>query len=319
MGLSTPELRFLALEHKRLPFQGRLLTLGRQCVYATLAETQKLLSAEGVDVASLPSDMQLGTNIPSWCGTPMERFTSDVVFFRLLGVSDVQALDCNDFEGAEIIADLNLPVSRELESSFDVIIDGGTSEHVFDIRQCLMNIASMLKPGGRIVHMSPSNNYANHGFYQISPTLFVDYYKENGFDEVRTYVANQVLRGDEAAYLDLYHFQAARQPQLMMSTDRRRILTICVARKGVQSSVDRIPVQSVYQELFQSFQSRQDADEEPETADIPRRWASRVAKRVFPGRFYRFIRGRWRRLQRRFPWRIPYRSPWGLEYWRRLD
>jgi len=29
---------------------------------------------------------------------------------------------------------------------------------------------------------SPSSNHIDHGFYMFSPTLFHDYYKENGFD-----------------------------------------------------------------------------------------------------------------------------------------
>jgi hypothetical protein len=34
MGLPQPALRFLALEHKRRPFCGSVLTLGRQAVFA---------------------------------------------------------------------------------------------------------------------------------------------------------------------------------------------------------------------------------------------------------------------------------------------
>jgi len=32
----------------------------------------------------------------------------------------------------------------------------------------MANIVRMLKPGGRIMHMQPMNNYVNHGFYQFS-------------------------------------------------------------------------------------------------------------------------------------------------------
>ncbi len=319
MGLAKPALRFLSIEHRRQSFEGKLLTLGRQCVYATFAQVQSLLFEEGIDPAPLPSGQELGTNIPSWRGTSMEGFTSDVVFFKLLGLSDVQAMDCNDYEGAEIVADLNLPIPQELRSRFDVIVDGGTIEHVFDIRQCLMNIVAMLKPGGRIVHMCPSNNFTNHGFYQISPTLFVDYYTANGFSDVRPFIADEHLRDDQTARWDLYQFESAQQPLLLMSPRKRRILTICVAQKGTRSSADRVPLQSTYEHLFSNLRTSQHTDEESEAMRIPRRQINRLAKRTLPPGLYKFLRQSWIRLQRRIPGRDPHQLPWGLKYWRRLD
>ena len=187
MGLPKPALQFLALEHGRKAFAGTVVTLGRQCVYATLAECQKILLDAGIVPRELPSQAETQTQIPSWRGTKRERYTTDRAFFSLLGIDDCIAADCSDYEGAEITCDLNDPLEEPLRSRADVVIDGGTLEHVFDVRQALTNVSLLLKPGGRVIHMTPANNCANHGFYQFSPTLYADYYRTNRFEDVRVF------------------------------------------------------------------------------------------------------------------------------------
>lgn len=148
MGLAKAALRFIAREHKHKPFAGPVLTLGRQNVYSKLEEVRKLLLSEGITPADLPSDEGARSNIPNWTDSPQANNISDVAFFKLLGVAEVMALDYSDYEGADIIHDLNYPVSANLKDRFDLIVDGGTIEHVFDVRQSFMNIAAMLRPGG---------------------------------------------------------------------------------------------------------------------------------------------------------------------------
>lgn len=63
-----------------------------------------------------------------------------------------------------------------------MIIDGGTIEHVFHIPNVLNNIYKMLRQGGRVIHLSPSSNHIDHGFYMFSPTLFGDFYTTNKFE-----------------------------------------------------------------------------------------------------------------------------------------
>jgi SAM-dependent methyltransferase len=222
MGLPKPALRMLAIEHERMPFEGTIVTLGRQCVYATLAECKQILVDVAVTPRELPSESETQTQIPSWRGTSRERYTTDRAFFSLLGVEDCIALDCSDYEGAEITFDLNNPLDEKLHARADVLIDGGTLEHVFDVRQALANVSLLVKPGGRIIHMSPANNYANHGFYQFSPTLYADYYRANRFANVRVFAVEERLRGDETASWDVFELEPGRQPLMMTSATRRR-------------------------------------------------------------------------------------------------
>ncbi len=96
---------------------------------------------------------------------------------------EYDVLDFQLYEGSEIIIDLNVPVEEKYKCKFDFVIDNGTTEHVFNYAQALMNCAAMVSHNGYVFHSVPMN-WGNHGFYNISPTLFYDFYDDNGFDTI---------------------------------------------------------------------------------------------------------------------------------------
>lgn len=89
----------------------------------------------------------------------------------------VVSLDYSKFEGANLIMDLNKKIYSK--KKYDTIIDFGTSEHIFNVFQCLKNISYLCKKGGQILHILPTNNYCGHGFWQFSPEIFFSLYNEN--------------------------------------------------------------------------------------------------------------------------------------------
>ena len=55
-------------------------------------------------------------------------------FFATCGYRETRALDVSDFEGAEIVFDLNRHnTPAELAGQFDLVFNGGTIEHVFHV------------------------------------------------------------------------------------------------------------------------------------------------------------------------------------------
>jgi SAM-dependent methyltransferase len=92
----------------------------------------------------------------------------------------------SDFEGAEVVHDLNKPLPQQFKERFDLVYDGGTLEHVFNFPLALQNCMEMLRPGGRLFLHTIANNYCGHGFYQFSPELFFRVFSdENGFQMER--------------------------------------------------------------------------------------------------------------------------------------
>jgi len=98
------------------------------------------------------------------------RYADDL--FRHLGALQVDSIDAAEYEGASIIHDMNKPVPDHLLSSYTLVFDGGTLEHVFNFPVASTNVMKMAVVGGHILSLVPANNLCGHGFYQFSPELF---------------------------------------------------------------------------------------------------------------------------------------------------
>ena len=104
-------------------------------------------------------------------------------FFRKLGYESVDSMDISEFEGASIVQDLGGNLDPDLEGRFDVIYDGGTCEHIFELPTAFRHIDRMLTKGGVLIGHSPCNNWINHSYYQISPEMVYGFWEKSmGYD-----------------------------------------------------------------------------------------------------------------------------------------
>ncbi|HEY3761016.1 MAG TPA: hypothetical protein VGN23_04655 [Verrucomicrobiae bacterium] len=169
MGLGKLSVQYL-LNLRQSQKWDRVLTFGRLNVASRPEWTNKQLTRR---------------NFPSAFSANSERINDRYLaddFFRALGAVTVDSLDASGFEGATIIHDLNEPVSREYWEQYDLVFDGGTTEHIFDYPMALSNAMRMVKVGGTFITHVPINCWCGHGFYQLSPELFFRVMaKQNGF------------------------------------------------------------------------------------------------------------------------------------------
>ena len=100
--------------------------------------------------------------------------------FEAVGCT-LDVFDIVQERGTEIVLDLNYPIPPNACGQFDHVLDVGTLEHCFNAPQALMNMAAMVKVGGFVYHENPFN-WGNHGFWNVNPTLFHDFYTDNGFE-----------------------------------------------------------------------------------------------------------------------------------------
>ena len=124
-------------------------------------------------------------------------------FFKALGAEEVVSMDLSDYEGAEITHDLNDPVTDDHAGGYDLIYDGGTTEHIFDVARCMDNLNVLLADGGVLASCAPANNWFAHGFYQFGPELVYGYWKHGcGFDVLDCAMLPEMPRDKELALPD---------------------------------------------------------------------------------------------------------------------
>jgi hypothetical protein len=203
MGLIYSQAAYLAKHCLSWQIRGRLVTLGRLDYYLTFEEFGALMVELGIakhDAGKLRfsdatidaraaelirSGQHMNTHFGNkrFCAKPI---ISDTLFYTALGFTHWDSIDMSPRHGAPSLTfDLNQPdIARVMREPYDLTLDTGVMEHVFDVKQLFVHMTDLTKIGGHIIHMAPGNNMYDHGFYQLSPTLFNDYYRANRFEMV---------------------------------------------------------------------------------------------------------------------------------------
>jgi hypothetical protein len=124
----NPQLFRLILRQAKKKKLGHVLCLGRQRIDIS---QQRFIDSCVAESVATPSDLP--------------NQIDDIFLFNFLGARSLQSMDVNSNEGAEIIHNLNLPVKKSLHGRFDTIVDGGTFDHLFDLKTAFANINKLLK------------------------------------------------------------------------------------------------------------------------------------------------------------------------------
>jgi len=168
-------------------------------------------------------------------------------FSKYLHATYVDEIDASPFEGASIIHDMNYPIPGEYHQQYDFLYDGGTTEHIFDIKQCFANINDLVKPGGCVAISVPANNWLGHGFYQFSPELYYRYFSlMNGFFQTAVFLCE-----NEYPTPRFWH---VKDPAILKKRieiiNSNRLFLLCIALKGSHVAEPSIPQQSDYEHIW---------------------------------------------------------------------
>ena len=104
---------------------------------------------------------------------PKENFSKQL-FIENLGAKSCESLDIDDYQGAELLTNLNKEMPPDFHEKYDIVVDLGTLEHLSNVPIALNNIFSLIRPNGAYYFGLPCNNWVDHGFFQFSPTFFKD-------------------------------------------------------------------------------------------------------------------------------------------------
>ncbi|MBF0284691.1 MAG: hypothetical protein HQL51_09550 [Magnetococcales bacterium] len=228
---------FLELS-QRFPLQGALGAVGR--LHPSILRRGELRALFREAGRTLPA---------SWNDAPDDGLVDEREFAAAFGLTGPRSIDRDGYEGAEILQDLNLaPPAAEHHELFDVLYNNGSMEHVFHLPHFLRNCFHFLKPGGIVIHSTPSNNQVEHGFYQFSPTFFWDYYTVNRYRVLGCLLVRHAPMGQPSAptFTDFCTFDHPRPDPLYgtFGTEIRDV--VFAAQKTEESLHDQIPTQFRY-------------------------------------------------------------------------
>ncbi len=139
-----------------------------------------------------PRVLELGE--ANWyCDLPMPDGARDpweaARFFYKATLDPVEiiAIDLNGTDRA-LRHDLNDPLpDSDTFAPFDIVINTGTLEHLFDQRQAWQTVHDMTAVGGIMVHSLPVAGWPDHGLYCYQPCLVADIERANGYQPLAVY------------------------------------------------------------------------------------------------------------------------------------
>lgn len=222
MGLNVATIKYLQIIEKKFGVKYKnLLMLGRQRLIISDDDLQDICTYAGYtgNIGMIRRNDEFSENL-----------------FRILFNADkIDSLDYSNYENATILSDLNEPVSSSYEELYDIVLDGGTLEHIFNFPIALKNAMCMCKKGGVLVLMTPTTGYNGHGFYQFSPELFVDALNTNGFSILDMSLCKAC--GNEN-YL-MYRVSSIYDEKLNSKSE----CTLCICAKKIDSTPAKLIVQ----------------------------------------------------------------------------
>jgi hypothetical protein len=158
-------------------------------------------------------------------------------------------VDYSDFEEATLLHDLNERFPENLRAKFDLVLDAGTLEHIFNFPAALRHCMELVRSAGHILIMTPASNHMGHGFYQFSPELFFRVFSaENGF-AVRKIVLCQAGPGDAVFYE--VKDPATTGFRTELTSSKPMLLMVLAQRTAEMPILARMPQQSDYAAVWE--------------------------------------------------------------------
>ncbi len=250
MGIERNVALVVIREHSWRPISGNVLLIARQTMFFSPEDAIGMLRESGLPVPAVDFLPDTKTRLAN------KSYIRDDDFFRLLGIPNIKALDVSEYEGADIVHDLNTPIPVAVEGIADFLLDGSTLDNVFDPATALRNFARLLKPGGRLVSINVASNHYDP-YLILTPHWLLDYFIVNGFSDCKVYIF--VYDGPNGGMnvftpdLALMGKDYAHPHNL---TSSHSMGVVVMAEKGPNSTWDRTPIQHQYRSDWDQFDAK---------------------------------------------------------------
>ena len=142
MGLNKHNIEFTLFENKYKQIHGDYLSLGKQTINIDKVELRKLLKKYDADEIKIDEVFSKSKK-----DYKTRHGTGNIFDHELISIiSDCyyNCLDISDYEGANILHDMNYEIPQKYHEKFDFIFNGSCLDNVFDPITFLKNTTKML-------------------------------------------------------------------------------------------------------------------------------------------------------------------------------
>ncbi len=211
----------------------RGLSLGYPDLVARVDQIVQVFGPDIVPSLAMRNDLMTALRTHGLTEAELPTIYETVAFFAGLGV-DLDCVDIARTRGFERVVDLNLKLPADLDNAHGLVLDLGTTEHCFNFGQAIANAAGALAEGGCIMHVTPLNMF-NHGFFNFNPTLYADFYRQEGFEILMLNGINGDMKNPELFNVPTQkRFQDPPRDSVLVAVARRtKILPITWPIQGI--------------------------------------------------------------------------------------
>jgi hypothetical protein len=182
MAITTLDYLIIAQVKKLglIPTHPAVLELGEANWYGDVSIDQ-LVADIKQHVTDADRQKALLQRLRTLCNERPQTFLFDVAKIFHQTFFNPRLLEAIDLSGspAAMRFDLNQPVP--LQKNYDVIMNLGTAEHVFNVYQFFKTVHELCAPEGLMLHLMPFNGWFDHGFYNFQSTFYFDLALANNY------------------------------------------------------------------------------------------------------------------------------------------
>ena len=128
-------------------------------------------------------------------------------YFISAGFKEYKSIDINGaYESFQFDLNKDILKTYKFNKTYDLVINNGTGEHVFNQYSLFLNFHNLTKVNGIMLNILPFIDWINHGFYNFNPIFFADLAASNKYDIIKISLANRdgaelKLEGDNLSIL----------------------------------------------------------------------------------------------------------------------
>ena len=187
-------------------------------------------------------------------------------YFQSIGFRDYKSIDINGaYESYKFDLNKNISKTYNFNQKYDLVINNGTGEHVFNQYALFLNFHNLTKIQGIMLNILPFIDWINHGFYNFNPIFFADLAASNNYKIEKISLANRngaELKLDTVDYSIMFeqikpHTNDSKFNKMIeiAKTKIGKNILLVVVLKKLSDNKFKIPLQGKYLSDISTFKS----------------------------------------------------------------